>query len=63
METYEPKVTDLVRTTKGTPIVGSIEDTTTRPGQVLIKQPGHPGHSMWVSVHDIELAHPRTVDS
>ena len=61
--TYEPRVTDLVRTTKGTPLVGVVEDITSRPGQCLVKQQGHPGHSLWVSVHDVELAHPRTVDS
>ena len=60
---YEPRVRDLVRTTKGTALVGHVEDVTSRPGQCLIKQAGHPGHSLWVSVHDVELAHPRTVDS
>lgn len=58
----EVKKDDMVRITKGTPMVGRVEDTATRPGQVLVKQLGHPGHSLWVSVHDVEVQ-PRTVDS
>ena len=54
-------VDSTVTTTKGTPFTGVV--VAERQGAVLIKQHGHPGHTMWVSIHDVRLHHPRTVDS
>lgn len=58
MSTIQLTVGQTVEVIKGLRFVGKVEDVTTRAGQVLVRQPGHPGHSLWVSVHDVLLVSP-----